>query len=657
MRLIQRTKPKSLRSDIQQIRALSVIAVVLFHSFANRFAYGYLGVDVFFFLSGFLIFPQIYDITNSVSKKSLMINVKKFISRRIYRIAPALGFCILVIWVFFFFFGPSPEKLSGPEFYISILSMLGIGNLAALNFSGDYFNSSSPLTHFWSLGVEMQAYFLFAILALLFSKIIKKNVERFRIFLLIIILISLISKYVFVFHSNIFEHFGLDTLAITGNFSNFYLTPNRLWQFALGGLFATFTTKNIGFMNLNKKTSVPLFISVSVLLFSNLNYFDDFRTIVILTGIGLYLISDGEKEIRYLSGVLVWIGDRSYSIYLYHLPIIFISNANSTVTDSKQIIFMAAVFIILLLSNFSYKYIEMTHKVPQSIEIDKQKFYVKHIKLISTSYLVPIIGIAFVIILNNIFPAQNNFPVNFRDNYAASDLSKCKLGQIEKPCILLDNSSNRNWLLLGDSHAGAIQGILAEIADESDSNLIVWNKCRFFDPDLSLELNALFPKWCVESNRERIEYINKTKPSLIFIAYQNGSVANGDKDMSQNLWQDIFANTLTSINKNKSKVVLFSQVPEYKTAPYADYRFSFSREKNLGIDQFPGLLKQRTFENKLRDENVLIVDLVPALCDSMKCTRFLNNWLYLDTNHLSNFGADVISPTIRKFLYDNQLDR
>jgi peptidoglycan/LPS O-acetylase OafA/YrhL len=205
MRLIQRTKPKLLRSDIQQIRALSVIAVVLFHSFANRFAYGYLGVDVFFFLSGFLIFPQIYDITNSGSKKALMINVNKFISRRIYRIAPALGFCILVIWVFFFFFGPSPEKLSGPEFYISILSMLGIGNLAALNFSGDYFNSSSPLTHFWSLGVEMQAYFLFAILALLFSKIIKKNVERFRIFLLIIILISLISKYVFVFHSNIFH--------------------------------------------------------------------------------------------------------------------------------------------------------------------------------------------------------------------------------------------------------------------------------------------------------------------------------------------------------------------------------------------------------------------------------------------------------------------
>jgi peptidoglycan/LPS O-acetylase OafA/YrhL len=656
MRFIQRTKPKLLRSDIQQIRALSVIAVVLFHSFPNRFTYGYLGVDVFFFLSGFLIFPQIYDIADCVSKESLRINVKRFILRRIYRIAPALGFCILVIWVFFFFFGPSPDKLGGPEFFISILSILGIGNLAALNYSGDYFNSSSPLTHFWSLGIEMQSYFLFAIFALLFSKVIKINVIRFRFFLLMIILVSLISKYIFVFHSNIFGHFGLETLSITGNFSNFYLTPNRLWQFALGGLFATFTTKNIKFMKLNKKTSMPLFISVSILLFSNSNYFDDFRTVVIFIGIGVYLISDVGKEIKFVSRVLVWIGDRSYSIYLYHLPILFVLNTNLTPTDSKQILYMAAIVVLLLTSSFSYKHIEMTHRVPKYIESDKQKFYIKHKKLILTSYLVPTIGIASVIILNNIFPVQNSFPVNFRDNYAASDLSKCKLGQIEKPCILLDNSSNQNWLLLGDSHAGAIQGILAEIADQSDSNLIVWNKCRFFNPDLSLELNALFPKWCVDSNRKRIEYINRIKPSLIFIAYKNGPVANGDKDMPQNLWQDIFTNTLTSMNNNTSKVVLFSQIPEYKTAPYSEYRYSFSREKNLGIDQFPGLLKQRTFENKLKDEKVLIVDLVPALCDSMNCTRFLDNWLYLDTNHLSNFGADVISPTIRKFLYDNQLN-
>jgi peptidoglycan/LPS O-acetylase OafA/YrhL len=632
-----------------------VIAVVLFHSFPNKFGYGYLGVDVFFFLSGFLIFPQIYEIAKSESKNTLRLNVKKFILRRIYRIAPALGFCILVIWVFFFFFGPSPKKLSGPEFYISILSILGIGNIAALNYSGDYFNSSSPLTHFWSLGVEMQSYFLFAILALFLAKVINKNVKRFRIFLSMIILASLISKYFFVYHSSIFGLFGLDTLAITGNFSNFYLTPNRLWQFALGGLFATFTTKNKKYIRLTKMASIPLLATVIILLFSTINIINNFRTIVILIGIGLYLISDVEKEVRYASRVLVWIGDRSYSIYLYHLPILFVLNTNSTPTNLKQILFIAAILMILLISNFSYKHIEVTHRVLESIVDDRQKLYTKYKKLIITSYLVPVLGIVLVLISNNIYPIQSNFSVNFRDNYAASDLSKCKLGQVEEPCTLLNNYSNRNWFLVGDSHAGAIQGVLSEIADQSDANLTVWNKCRFFNPELSLELNALFPRWCIDSNTKRVEYIKKIKPSLIFIAYQNGSVSNGDKQMPQNLWQDVFANTLISINKNASKVILFSQIPKYETPPYSDYRYSFPRDKNLSIDQFSDLAKQRAFENRLRNEDILVTDLVPVFCDSINCTRFLNNWLYLDTNHLSNFGADLISPTIKKFLYDNQL--
>jgi hypothetical protein len=275
--------------------------------------------------------------------------------------------------------------------------------------------------------------------------------------------------------------------------------------------------------------------------------------------------------------------------------------------------------------------------------------------LILTSYLVPVSSIVFVLVSNNIFPIQSNFSVNFQDNYAASDSSNCKLGQIEEPCTLLNNSSNSNWLLLGDSHAGAIQGVLSEIANQSYSNLIVWNKCRFFDPGLSLELNSLFPKWCLDSNAKRIEYIKNIKPSLIFIAYQNGPVSNGDKQMSQDLWQDVFAKTLTSINNNLSKVILFSQIPEYKTRPYSDYRYSFPRAKNLNIDQFPDLAKQRTFETKLLDEDLFLIDLVPVFCDSINCTRFLNSWLYLDTSHLSNFGAELIGPTIKKFIDDNQL--
>lgn len=655
MNIIKSTKHKLWRSDIQQIRAISVVAVVLFHSFPDRFMYGYLGVDAFFFLSGFLIFPQIYDISKSGSKKSLMLNVKNFLLRRIYRIAPALGVCILVVWSLFFFLGPSPKKLSGPEFYITTLSIFGFGNIAALNYSGDYFNSSSPLTHFWSLGVEMQSYFFFAILVLYISRFINKNVSQFRIFLLIIILISLISKYIFVFHSNLFGLIGLDTLAITGNFSDFYLTSNRLWQFALGGLFATFTTNNSKQMILNKKISILLLINVCFFLLSNINFMNNFRTILILFGIGVYLISNVNDELKYVSKILVWIGDRSYSIYLYHMPVLFILDVNTISTNIKYFPYITAITIILILSNFSHKYIEITHKVAQTNVNDKQKLLAKHKKLILTAYLLPAFSITVVLVLNNIFPQQNNFSVNFRDNYAASELSKCELGQIDEPCILIEGSAKQNWILLGDSHAGAIQGVLSKIAKQSNSNLQVWNKCRFYDPTLSLELNQLFPKWCVDSNSKRIEYIHKFKPNLIFIAYQNGPVTNGDTQMSQDLWQEVFTKTLTTLNNSASKVVLFSQIPVYEKSPFSDYRYSMAREKNLNIEQFTNLRSQRIFEGELNDKGIFVIDLVPVFCDSIKCTRFLNNWLYLDTNHLSNYGADLTAPVILKYLEDNGL--
>jgi len=655
MEFVESTKPKLLRRDIQQIRAISVIAVVLFHSFPDRFMHGYLGVDAFFFLSGFLIFPQIFDISKSTSNKTLILNVKKFLLRRIYRIAPALGVSILLVWALFFFLGPSPNKPNGPEFYITILSIFGFGNIAALNYSGDYFNSSSPLTHFWSLGVEMQSYFFFAILVLFFSKLINKSVKEYRIFLLIIILVSLISKYVFVFHSNLFEVIGLDTLAITGKFSDFYLTPNRLWQFALGGLFATFATNKNKHINLKIKTAPLLLIAVCYLLFSSLNIIDNYRTNLILIGIGIYLISNVSKEIKYVSSILVWIGDRSYSIYLYHMPILFILNTNIFSTNLQFFYYVAAIVIVLILSNFSYKYVEINHKIPQSNKSDKQRFFVKHKKLITTSYLLPVLSITVVLILNYIFPVQNKFSVNFRDNYAASELSNCKLGQIEEPCILVGGTVKQNWLLLGDSHAGAIQGVLSKFAKQSNSSLSVWNKCRFFDPTLSQELNHLFPKWCIDSNAKRIEYIKKFKPSRIFIAYQNGSVDKGDINMSQELWQKVFTKTLDSVNNNTSKVVLFSQIPEYKSAPFADYRFSIPRAKNLNLDQFPRLLSQRNFENKLRHRGIFVIDLLPVFCNSTNCTRFLSDWLYLDSNHLSNFGAELIYPAIQKFFYENHL--
>ncbi len=218
------------------------------------------------------------------------------------------------------------------------------------------------------------------------------------------------------------------------------------------------------------------------------------------------------------------------------------------------------------------------------------------------------------------------------------------------PCMLGYEGTAKRWLLLGDSHAGALQKVLSEVANDFQSSLTVWNKCRFFDPEISIELNALFPGWCVDSNKKRIAYIKKANPDIIFIAYQNNSVSNGSSEMSQKLWQDVFMKTLLSINTSPNKVILFSQIPRFNDSPATKYRYGFSPAKNINLDRIPNLQMQRSFESKLSNIGVSIIDFTPVLCDKTVCTRFIDNWLYIDSNHLSNYGANLVKPKIKNYL-------
>jgi hypothetical protein len=232
-------------------------------------------------------------------------------------------------------------------------------------------------------------------------------------------------------------------------------------------------------------------------------------------------------------------------------------------------------------------------------------------------------------------------------NYAASELSKCPLGQIEKECLLIEGDIDNRWLLLGDSHAGALQGVIGEIAMEENATLLVWNKCRFFDPKISSELNALFPKWCIESNTLRMEYINKINPNLILVAYQNSNVRSGSTTLDSKLWYEVFKETLNSIKKERNRVILFSQIPEYPNSPTEKHRFSFKPEKAFRVNQFSTLVIERDFELKMSMNQINVIDLSKTFCDINFCTRYRNNWLYLDSNHISNYGAELLKSNLR----------
>jgi peptidoglycan/LPS O-acetylase OafA/YrhL len=149
-------------SHIQSLRALSVLFVFLYHTNIPIFSNGYLGVDIFFVISGFVITKSIFD---NCEKK--IINLKNFYIKRAKRIIPNLFFIVVFTYLFYLLFGPPDLSLFKEMFF----ALLGLSNFYYLTLSGDYFNNifDDPLGHTWSLGVEQQFYLIYPIILFFFS--------------------------------------------------------------------------------------------------------------------------------------------------------------------------------------------------------------------------------------------------------------------------------------------------------------------------------------------------------------------------------------------------------------------------------------------------------------------------------------------------------
>ena len=146
-----------LRTDVQILRGIAVFAVVLFHINEKYFPLGYLGVDVFFTISGFVLTPLVLRIFVRGSGLSISDNLFRFYKRRFFRLAPALFIILLFSAILILLFAPtsSHQKFANQGFAVLFL----IGNLGAYRYQGDYFDSNpNPLVHLWSLSVEEQIY-------------------------------------------------------------------------------------------------------------------------------------------------------------------------------------------------------------------------------------------------------------------------------------------------------------------------------------------------------------------------------------------------------------------------------------------------------------------------------------------------------------------
>ena len=627
------------RTDIDTLRAIAVTAVIIFHLDPHFFPNGYLGVDLFFVISGYLITQSILK-----SYKSNSFSFAQFYFNRIKRILPVL----LVVLFFCFFFGIFFLLTSDlKKFAESLISSLGFISNFYFWLTGGYFSTNNqlkPLLHLWSLSVEEQFYIFYPVYLYLTFKIFKSLNYR----LLAIILISIFSFSLTLFF--IFKGHSVPRQAI------FFLSPFRVWQFGIGSIFAFLP-------NLKLKNS--LLDTVYLLLALFLIFFNFFYKIQFLPEASLLcfgaalILYKTINEKNYLSKIfkfklLIFIGVISYSLYLWHWPIIsFLKYINIEKINITHM--FLCLIMIFCFSYISWKFVE-------------QPFLYKYSKRRVLSF----VGIGFILLLFSSVTIMfsQNIPSRFEkypneianavgSNYrCVTNIEKVVSFGDSYACIINTKEKNQaTTVLYGNSHA--------MMYGYAYKDFLVSNKEKGITAGLSngclpfLEINI--STQCLNKSQAYFNSIINSpdvKDVIIGFNWYADKLVNKDgktfldKDFS--LRKNSIDSLIQDFTKNNKNVYLIGPIE----IPMIDFPSKLSREIAFKQTQSVSISKSRKkfdniYSNSIKHyENKLGKNFFQphkVLCDKVNC-YFADKIgsFFSDQNHLSYYG----SSKMKKIFYN-----
>lgn len=382
------------RPDIDGLRAIAVLSVVLFHAFPALAPGGFVGVDIFFVISGFLITSRLVK-----DARSGQFSYADFYARRIKRIFPALVAMLIAVIAagWFTMTGPELQRL-GTHILSSVLFFQ---NINLLKESG-YFDLASdlkPLLHLWSLSIEEQFYIFWPIVIGVFGGASVRSERRLRASLWILVIASFILSLVRIERDQS---------------SAFYEIQYRLWELGAGGLLAALTPR----MQVALKKISPnalsgaglVAIGLSFALITQSSKFPGAWALLPVLGSCAILIAGPQAVLnrRFLSlGPMVWIGLISYPLYLWHWPLLsflrILSNETYLQSPTGQWLRAGAVLLSIALAYGTYVLIEKPI----------QRFAVTRSKLVIATLVV-------LFLLTGVFGRSAKFENGFRSRFAAT---------------------------------------------------------------------------------------------------------------------------------------------------------------------------------------------------------------------------------------------
>ena len=516
--------------NIQGLRAVAVISVILFHYQIQYFEGGFLGVDIFFVISGYLM-TLLLD--KELNHKSIL----EFYFRRIKRLLPALIFVVFISLILGFLL-ISEESLERVG-KTTLSSIFFVSNFYFWREWGyfDLYSLNKPLLHTWSLSLEMQFYIAVPIFLLVINNLFKK--------------IHIIYKLIFLFLLSILL---TEFLINERKIATFYLLPFRISEFLIGSIGYYYEKK---YKTLSIQKNYIFIISFILIIFFILSYDKNIKFPGINTFlpclITLFLILDKESYLSKIvlqNKIILFIGNISYSLFLIHWPL-FVYYRFYKFNDPSIIEKFALIIVSIFFAYLLNKYVENYLKKRRSNNSYKFAFSFLIISTLSLS-----------VILNNGYEFRIKKANDLNVNIYNQEKRFFKYSEVKEPfiqkCKKNVESEKIDLYLFGDSHAYMYTDAILDYSKKYKKNFCV----------IILKVNCNFLKYdkkgqdfsCRELEKIISDELSKQKPSTLLIGHNWSIFNNKDFENIKIQYESFYKNIFKNF---KTNIIILQSVPEF----------------------------------------------------------------------------------------------
>lgn len=633
------------RYDINALRALAVSIVVLYHFGVPGFSFGFIGVDIFFVVSGFLMTKIIVE---AIEKETFSLN--GFIFRRAKRIVPALLSMILLLTVIaWLLLLPNEFKTFSAH---GLTSGLFISNeYYAQNFG--YFDTAPYtkwLLHTWSLSVEWQFYIVLPLLLIFVNRFFPK---RILLFIILVTLGSIVTCLIYNISSSTRLYYGLES---------------RAWELLFGSIAYLLSNRKALYLQGRKKYFLALlFLGLSLPFSTIVPGWPNLLTTLPVIATAYILINATQLKI-YTTKPIYHLGLWSYSIYLWHWPA-FVVLKNLGFTNW----YSAALGILLstVLGAMSYYLIEV--KLTNFLFQSKNKFWL-YVKISAAGSI--FITVLFAVFITNgaafRYTETSRAALAVWLNSLDKDERCATFEEFEGACIIKGQTTDVDFIIVGDSHAGSIKTAFHDSKNLKGATLVFsMEGCPLLTKGRMRGVQN--PEACSIWTNKVIEYISvKYKDIPIVISNRVSAYLQNQTDLSRitidgplvefesimnndaedkiflSTYMDEFFGNIDKLSLN-NPLILVAPIPEFpfnvpKKAALVLNNEDFDKTDEITISKNEYLIRNHYFLEELRKrtpmKNIRILDPTKVLCDDRLCYGTQDFYpIYSDSDHLTYEGS------------------